>query len=198
MPLGLGRGSRCRTERFSLMLTLLHGASVFHKHILLWFWKSLLLCDSYVSSEYVGVGRGHIAWYTCIALSILHITESLFQSDRNIPLLEKRDNYFIWILYKSYRRGTITLHTVRLILTLTNLFSSILQIFYSIQYFLLCILFYLARWFPLLSYSVFYSVMYSSLFYLALYSILFCLVFYSVNSVLQNLQFCKYFLTPNC
>ena len=42
---------------------------------------------------------------------------------------------------------------MRLILTLTNLFFSILQIFYSILYFLFCILFYLAQQFPIIMVS---------------------------------------------
>ena len=84
---------------------------------------------------------------------------------------------------------------IRLILTLTNLFYSILQISYSFMYFLVCILFYLAHQFPIPSYSVFYYILFSVLSYLARYSILFYFVIYSVNSILQNPQFSTKCLT---
>ena len=90
--------------------------------------------------------------------------------------------------------------TVRLILTLTILFYSILQIFYSILFYsVFSILYYILSCFKILNYVLFcilfYHVFYSILFYIARYSILFYFVFYSVNSIMQNPKFCEYFLT---
>ena len=93
--------------------------------------------------------------------------------------------------------------TVRLILTLTILFYSILQmfysfLFYSILYFLFCILFYLAGKFSIMFYSVFYSIICSILFYTARHSIILfysILFFYSVNPISQKiLNFVNIFL----
>ena len=77
--------------------------------------------------------------------------------------------------------------TVHLILTLTILFYSILQIFYSILfysilYFLFCIIFYLAVQFSIMLYSVFYSIM---------YSILSCSLFYSILFSILSILSCK-------
>ena len=90
--------------------------------------------------------------------------------------------------------------TVRLILTLTILFYSILQIFYSILFYsVFSILYSILSCCTILYYALFcilfYYVFYSIIFYLARYSILFYFVFYSVNSIMQIPKFCEYFLT---
>ena len=83
-----------------------------------------------------------------------------------------------------------TFYTVHLILTLTILFYSILQIFYAILFYSVfsilysilscCAIFYYAL-FCILFYNVFYSI----LFYLARYSILFYSILCSILSIIS-------------
>ena len=91
-------------------------------------------------------------------------------------------------------------HTVRLILTLTILFYSILRTFYSILFYsVFSILYSILSCCSILYYALFcilfYNVFYSILFYLAPYSIIFYFVFYSVSFIKQTPNFCEYFLT---
>ena len=89
--------------------------------------------------------------------------------------------------------------TVCLILTLTILFYSVLQISYSILFcfFLFFILFYLAGQFSIMFYFALYSIISCILFYSILLTILFysILFFYYVNSIFRNSKICEYFLT---
>ena len=79
--------------------------------------------------------------------------------------------------------------TVRLILTLTILFYSILQIFYSILFYsVFSILYSILSCCTILYYALF-CILFYNVFYSILLAILFYSVFYSVNSIMQTPNF---------
>ena len=108
------------------------------------------------------------------------------------PILFRTCRYFTGLCSSNIPRYFLDFaqYTVRLILTLTILFYSILQIFYSILfYFVFSFLYSILSCCTILYYALFcilfYNVFYSILFYLARYSILFCFLFcqfYHANS----------------
>ena len=83
-------------------------------------------------------------------------------------------------------------HTVRLILTLTILFYSILQIFYSILFYsVFSILYSILSCCKILNYVLFCFLFYHVFYSILFYSILYCSLFYSILFSFLSIVSCK-------